>query len=56
MRNDFDNSPELLDELLANYAKPADLFGEEGLFNRFPPRRAVLPETICVGGSALRLV
>jgi len=34
MANDTTIAPELLDQLLANYAKPEDLLGEEGLFKQ----------------------
>lgn len=34
MANDTTITPELLDQLLANYAKPEDLLGEEGLFKQ----------------------
>jgi putative transposase len=34
MANDTTIGPELLDQLLANYAKPEDLLGEEGLFKQ----------------------
>ena len=34
MANDSTIAPELLDQLLANYTKPGDLLGEEGLFRQ----------------------
>lgn len=34
MANETTIAPELLDQLLANYAKPEDLLGEEGLFKQ----------------------
>jgi putative transposase len=34
MANDTTIAPEVLDQLLANYAKPEDLLGEEGLFKQ----------------------
>ncbi|MGQ0446450.1 MAG: IS256 family transposase, partial [Beijerinckiaceae bacterium] len=34
MANDTTIAQELLDQLLANYAKPEDLPGEEGLFKQ----------------------
>ncbi len=34
MANDTMIAPELLDQLLANYAKREDLLGEEGLFKQ----------------------
>jgi len=34
MANDTTITPELLDQLLANYTKPEDLLGEEGLFKQ----------------------
>jgi putative transposase len=34
MANDSTIAAELLDQLLANYAKPDDLLGEEGLFKQ----------------------
>jgi transposase-like protein len=34
MANDTTIAPELLDQFLANYAKPEDLLGEEGLFKQ----------------------
>jgi putative transposase len=34
MANDTTIAPELLDQLLANYTKPEDLLGEEGLFKQ----------------------
>jgi putative transposase len=34
MANDSTIAPELLDQLLTNYAKPEDLLGEEGLFKQ----------------------
>jgi hypothetical protein len=33
MTTDMTITPELLDQLLANYEKPADLTGADGLFN-----------------------
>ena len=34
MANDLTIVPEPLDQLLANYTKPEDLLGEEGLFKQ----------------------
>jgi transposase-like protein len=34
MANETTIAPELLDQLLANYAKPENLLGEEGLFKQ----------------------
>jgi len=34
MTTDRKITPELLDQLLANYSKPADLTGENGLFKQ----------------------
>jgi putative transposase len=34
MANDTTITPELLDQLLANYSKPEDLLGEEGLLKQ----------------------
>lgn len=34
MRTDSTITPELLDQLLANYSKPEDLTGENGLFKQ----------------------
>src|SRR6202158_4650341 len=34
MTNDSTITPELLDQLLANYEKPEDLTGDDGLFKR----------------------
>lgn len=34
MANESTIAPELLDQLLANYSKPEDLLGEEGLFKQ----------------------
>jgi hypothetical protein len=36
MTNDTTITPELLDQLLANYEKPEDLTGADGLFKQLP--------------------
>jgi hypothetical protein len=47
MANETTIAPELLDQLLANYAKPEDLLGEEGLFKRL--KKALIERAL--GGS-----
>src|SRR3954453_10408770 len=37
-------TPELLDQLLANYEKPADLMGEDGLFKQL--KRALIERAL----------
>ena len=38
-------TPELLDQLLANYQKPEDLTGEEGLFKQLTNSRPAVSTT-----------
>ena len=44
MANDTTITPELLDQLLANYTKPEDLLGEEGLFKQL--KKALLERAL----------
>src|SRR5262245_33536589 len=50
MANDTTITPELLDQLLANYSKPEDLLGEEGLLKQL--KKALIERAL--GGRAER--
>ena len=42
-------TPDLLDQLLANYEKPEDLTGEDGLFKQLKKALMGVSEVLCMG-------
>jgi hypothetical protein len=59
MTTDSTITPELLDQLLANYSRPEDLTGENGLFKQLKKaliERALGADRIAVSLSALYVV